>query len=125
MEEISMAVGVLMPKIGITVESCVITEWKKKPGDAVEAGDILFSYETDKAALDCESTATGTLLEIFYGNGEEVPVLVNVCAIGSPGDDVSALRHAPEGNGEVTPLPAKPTRQEERVLAVESAEPGE
>ena len=80
-----MAKGVLMPKAGITVEECVITEWLKKVGDHVEVGDILFTYETDKASFECESTAAGTLLEIFYGDGEEVPVLVNVCAVGEPG----------------------------------------
>ena len=87
-----MAEGVLMPKAGITVEECVITEWLKKPGDQVAVGDILFTYETDKATFECESTAAGTLLEIFYTDGDEVPVLVNVCAIGNPGDDVSALK---------------------------------
>ena len=87
-----MAQGVLMPKAGITVEECVITEWQKKVGDEVKVGDILFTYETDKASFECESTAEGTLLEIFYEDGDEVPVLVNVCAIGQPGEDVSALR---------------------------------
>ena len=52
-----MAVGVLMPKAGITVEECVITEWLKKKGDHVNVGDILFTYETDKASFECESTA--------------------------------------------------------------------
>ena len=97
-----MAEGVLMPKAGITVEECVITEWLKKPGDQVAVGDILFTYETDKATFECESTAAGTLLEIFYNDGDEVPVLVNVCAIGNPGDDVSALK----GGEAAAPAPA-------------------
>ena len=98
-----MAEGVLMPKAGITVEECVITEWLKKPGDTVAVGDILFTYETDKATFECESTAAGTLLEIFYNDGDEVPVLVNVCAIGNPGDDVSALKG---GQAEAAPAEA-------------------
>ena len=87
-----MAVGVLMPKAGITVEECVITEWLKKKGDHVNVGDVLFTYETDKASFECESTAEGELLEIFYQDGDEVPVLVNVCAIGQPGDDISGIK---------------------------------
>ena len=98
-----MAEGVLMPKAGITVEECVITEWLKKPGDTVAVGDILFTYETDKATFECESTAAGTLLEIFYNDGDEVPVLVNVCAVGTPGEDVSALKG---GAGEAAPAEA-------------------
>ena len=89
-----MAEGVLMPKAGITVESCVIGEWKKNVGDQVAVGDILFTYETDKAEFECESTAAGTLLAQFYAEGDEVPCLVNVCAVGNPGEDVDALRNA-------------------------------
>lgn len=89
-----MAEGVLMPKAGITVESCIIGEWKKKVGDSVAVGDILFTYETDKAEFECESTAAGTLIDIFYEEGDEVPCLVNVCAVGNPGEDTSALKNA-------------------------------
>ncbi|MBQ7565701.1 MAG: lipoyl domain-containing protein, partial [Oscillospiraceae bacterium] len=90
-----MAVGVLMPKEGITVESCIMGAWKKKVGDIVAVGDILFSYETDKAEFECASTAAGTLLATFFGEGDEVPCLVNVCAVGNPGEDFSALK--PDG----------------------------
>lgn len=91
-----MATAVLMPKSGITVESCIIGKWEKKVGDKVSLGDILFTYETDKASFECESTAEGELLEIFYQDGDEVPCLVNVCAVGEKGEDCSALR--PEGS---------------------------
>ncbi len=87
-----MANAVIMPKAGITVESCIIGEWVKKVGDQVKIGDVLFTYETDKAAFECESTAEGTLLDIFFEAGDEVPCLVNVCAIGNPGEDASALK---------------------------------
>ena len=87
-----MAAAVLMPQVGISVESCIITQWLKKPGDSISVGDILFTYETDKSSLECESTEAGELLEIFYSDGEEVPVLQAVCAIGQAGEDVSALR---------------------------------
>ena len=87
-----MANAVIMPKAGITVESCIIGEWVKNVGDQVKVGDILFTYETDKASFECESTAEGTLLDIFFEAGDEVPCLVNVCAIGAPGEDASALK---------------------------------
>ncbi len=87
-----MANAVIMPKAGITVESCIIGEWVKNVGDQVKVGDVLFTYETDKASFECESTAEGTLLEIFFESGDEVPCLVNVCAIGNPGEDCSALK---------------------------------
>lgn len=87
-----MVNGVLMPKAGITVESCIIGKWRKAVGDRVAVGDILFDYETDKASFECESTAGGELLEIFFQDGDEVPRLVNVCAIGTKGEDCASLR---------------------------------
>ena len=73
-----MASAVVMPKAGITVESCIIGCWEKKVGDPVAEGEVLFQYETDKAAFQCESTASGELLEIFFHEGDEVPCLTNV-----------------------------------------------
>ncbi len=90
-----MAKPVLMPKAGITVESCILTEWKVKVGDTVKAGDILCSYETDKSAFDLESEVEGEVLALFCEEGDEVPVLTNIAAVGAKGEDVSAL--APNG----------------------------
>lgn len=86
-----MATAVIMPKQGQSVETCIITKWFKKKGDKVTAGDILFSYETDKASFDLESPAEGTLLDVFFGDGAEVPVLINVAVIGKPGDETRSF----------------------------------
>ena len=86
-----MATLVIMPRQGQSVESCVITEWKKKIGDAVAEGDILFSYETDKSSFDEPATVSGTLLEVFAEDGDDVPCLDPVCIIGQAGEDISAL----------------------------------
>lgn len=87
-----MAVPVIMPRQGQSVESCIITKWFKKPGDEVKTGEILFSYETDKASFDMEAPADGLLLELFGNEGDEVPVLTNVAVIGSKGEDTSSFR---------------------------------
>ncbi len=93
-----MAELVIMPKQGQSVESCIITEWHKKKGDKVSVGDVLFAYETDKASFEEESKFDGVLLEIFYEEGDEVPVLENVCIIGEEGEDISALLASAEIN---------------------------
>ncbi len=111
-----MANAVIMPKAGITVESCIIGTWEKKIGDSVKIGDILFTYETDKASFECESTAEGTLLDIFYEEGDEVPCLVNVCAVGNPGEDVSSLQ-----GGSAAPAEAAPTAAVAPAVAVAPA----
>jgi pyruvate dehydrogenase E2 component (dihydrolipoamide acetyltransferase) len=81
-----MATAVIMPKLGQSVETCIITRWFKSKGESVSVGDILFSYETDKASFDLESPVEGDLLEVFFGEGAEVPVLVNVAVIGKSGE---------------------------------------
>ncbi|MBS1408173.1 MAG: 2-oxo acid dehydrogenase subunit E2 [Oscillospiraceae bacterium] len=95
-----------MPKEGITVESCIIGEWKKNVGDAVAVGDVLFTYETDKAEFECPSTAAGTLLAKFFEDGDEVPCLVNVCAVGNPGDAYEFLKPGAEAPAPAAEAPA-------------------
>jgi pyruvate dehydrogenase E2 component (dihydrolipoamide acetyltransferase) len=81
-----MANVVIMPKQGQSVESCIVTEFKKKVGDKVAVGDILFSYETDKASFDEEAKVEGTVLACFFKDNDEIPVLTNVMVIGNPGE---------------------------------------
>ncbi len=97
---------VLMPKQGITVEQCILTKWHKKVGEHIAVGEVLFSYETDKAAFDQESEVEGEVLAEFYNEGDEVAVLVPVCAVGSKGDDVSCF--AP---GSAQPAAAQPAQE--------------
>ena len=116
-----MAQPVLMPKQGITVESCIITSWAKKPGDAVKIGEILFSYETDKATFDVEAEAEGTLIEVFYPEGEDIPVLTAVAAIGSPGEDVSGFDPRGAAPTEAAPVEAAPTQATAPAAAAQAA----
>ncbi|NLC69062.1 MAG: 2-oxo acid dehydrogenase subunit E2 [Clostridiaceae bacterium] len=96
-----MAVPVIMPRQGQTVESCIIAKWHKKKGDKVSAGDILFTYETDKATFDEEAKDNGILLDIFFEEGDDVPVLTNVCVIGQEGEDALIFNpHTGKGQGD-------------------------
>lgn len=112
-----MAVVVIMPKQGQSVESCIITEIKKKKGETVSKGEILFSYETDKASFEEESPADGVVLECLYNDGDEVPVLHNMMVIGQLGEDYAALL------GDTAPAAAPAETQpaaEEPAKAVEA-----
>jgi pyruvate dehydrogenase E2 component (dihydrolipoamide acetyltransferase) len=86
-----MATVVKMPKQGQSVETCIITRWFKSKGESISVGDILFSYETDKASFDLESPVEGILLDIFFGDGAEVPVLVDVAVIGKSGESIETF----------------------------------
>ena len=84
-----MATVVIMPKQGQSVESCIVSEFIKKKGDTVKKGDILFAYETDKASFEEEAQVDGTVLEVFFSDGDEIPVLTHVMVIGTPGESTA------------------------------------
>lgn len=85
-----MAVGVIMPRQGQSVESCII-EWRVKEGDTVKEGDILFAYETDKASFEEESPAAGMVLKLLVEDGDDVPCLDTVLVLGESGEDISSF----------------------------------
>lgn len=101
-----MATPIMMPNVGISVESCILTEWHKKKGERVEAGEVLFTYETDKTTVDEPAEVGGIILEQFFAEGDDVPVMTNVCVIGEEGE--SFAEFAPAGAAEEAPAEAAP-----------------
>ena len=56
-----MAIEIVMPKLGWTMEEGVLDEWVKQDGDEVQAGDIIFVVESDKALQEIEAFDSGIL----------------------------------------------------------------
>jgi len=90
-----MATPIFMPRQGQSVESCILVEWLVKGGDSIKEGTPVANIETDKAVFEVESPAAGTVLDLFFEEGADIPVLTNIAAVGDEGEDVSGLR--PEG----------------------------
>ncbi len=107
-----------MPKQGQSVESCIVTEFKKKVGDKVAVGDVLFSYETDKASFDEDAKVAGTVLACFFNDNDEIPCLTNVMVIGEPGESFS--EYAPSGAGASAAAAQATTRPRLRRLLPQS-----
>ena len=123
-----MANPVLMPKQGITVESCILTKWNVKVGDTVKEGDVLFSFETDKSSIDYAAEASGEILALLCEEGDEVPVLSPVAVIGKKGEDVSAFTSggnaAPQAEEiKAAPAAAAPAAENKAVPADVKATP--
>lgn len=83
-----MAVAVILPQQGNSVESCTIVEWRKGVGERVQVGEVLCVVETDKAVFEIEAVADGELLERFFEVGADVPVLTTLAVIGESGERV-------------------------------------
>jgi pyruvate dehydrogenase E2 component (dihydrolipoamide acetyltransferase) len=107
-----MANIIEMPKLSDTMTVGTLVKWLKKEGDAVKTGDMLAEVETDKATMELESFFDGTLLAIFEPAGAQVPLGAALCAIGKPGEAVTAPAKAaapaaaPAPAAEPTPAPA-------------------
>lgn len=86
-----MATEIVMPKLGWTMEEGVLVEWLKQDGQAVNAGDILFTVESDKALQEIESFDSG-ILRIPPDSpppGSTIKVGVVLAYLAQPGETLS------------------------------------
>ncbi len=106
-----MATPIEMPKLGNTVEDCLLARWNKRAGENVAEGELVAEIETDKATFELTSPVGGTLLATFFQPGDLVPVFTNICVVGAPGEDAAPFQ--PQ-----TPVaPAAAPAAQERTLA--------
>ncbi len=103
-----MATTVVMPQLGNTVESCLITAWHVTVGDTVEANTVLCDIETDKSTMDVPAGVAGTVLALLVEEGDDVPVKSPIVIIGAPGEAVDtpaapAAEAAPASAEEAAP----------------------
>lgn len=87
-----MVTAVVLPKQGQSVESAVLVKWHKREGDPISENEVLCEVETDKAVFEVPSPAAGNVLALFFREGDEIPVLTVIAAVGQPGEAISHLR---------------------------------
>ena len=103
-----MAVEVVLPALGLTVEKGTILKWMKKEGETVSKGESIYEVEADKVTTEVESPASGVLKKILIPEGVEVPILTPVAIIGDekevlPEKYVCAAVAPQEKKAEATP----------------------
>jgi pyruvate dehydrogenase E2 component (dihydrolipoamide acetyltransferase) len=98
---------ITMPKLGQSEEVGTLVRWRKKVGDPVAKGDILFEIETDKALLEVESFFEGTLLKAVVQEGATVPINTTVGFVGDPGEAIPEVvgQTWPSGSAALAPPP--------------------
>lgn len=77
-----MATVMEMPKLSDTMKEGAVARWLKKEGEKVTAGLPVVEIETDKATMEFESPASGTLLKIIVGDKETCELNAPIAVIG-------------------------------------------
>jgi pyruvate dehydrogenase E2 component (dihydrolipoamide acetyltransferase) len=85
-----MAEAVKLPKMSDTMTEGVIVKWNYKVGDSVKSGDVLAEVETDKATMDMEVYAKGSILYLV-DEGSTIPVDGVIAVVGAAGEDYQSL----------------------------------
>ena len=95
-----MPTPIKMPALSPTMEEGTLARWLIKPGDKVQAGDIMAEIETDKATMEFEAVDEGTLASIAVEEGSEgVKVGTVIAMLAEEGEDVDeAAKAAPAGD---------------------------
>jgi len=86
-----LAVNIIMPKWGHTMEEGKITKWLKQEGDQVVKGEELFEVETEKITNTVEATASGILFQILVPVGSSAPVSAVVAVLAEPGETLEPV----------------------------------
>ena len=73
-----MATEIVMPKLGLTMESGAISAWLVEEGQEVQKGQALLEIATDKVTMEVEAQADGILRKILVPAGQEVPVSTTI-----------------------------------------------
>ena len=101
--ETTTLVEVTMPQMGVSVADGTVLEWRKRPGDWIEADEPICDVSTDKVDVEVPSPATGRVAELLVEPGTTVEVgtvLATIDAAARPGEP-----HVDEGPAPViTPV---------------------
>src|SRR4051812_7582681 len=95
-----------MPQMGVSVAEGTVVEWKKQPGDWVQADEIIAAISTDKIDTDVESPATGRVQEILVDVGSTVEVgtvMARIATDAKPGEAHASENDSSKATSEAGP----------------------
>ncbi|MHA7900578.1 MAG: pyruvate dehydrogenase complex dihydrolipoamide acetyltransferase [Henriciella sp.] len=95
-----MSINITMPALSPTMEEGTLAKWNVKPGDTVEAGDIIAEIETDKATMEVEAVDEGVVAHILVDEGTEgVKVNAIIAVLAEEGEDAGNISLTPAAAG--------------------------
>jgi pyruvate dehydrogenase E2 component (dihydrolipoyllysine-residue acetyltransferase) len=86
-----MAEIIAMPKLGFDMAEGTLVRWLKREGEPVAKGEILAEIETDKATVEVEASASGTLRRLLVQERSAVPVGAPIAVLGEPDEPIDAI----------------------------------
>lgn len=103
-----MAIEVVMPRMGLTMEEGTVISWLKRVGEEVKQGEPLVEIETDKTTVEVESPGSGTLGRILAEPGSTVPVGETIGLLVAAGEQLPVRRELAAEKLSSAPLPSAP-----------------
>jgi pyruvate dehydrogenase E2 component (dihydrolipoamide acetyltransferase) len=122
-----MAETINMPKLGFDMAEGTLVRWVRVEGEQITKGDVLAEIETDKATVEVESSASGTVLRLLANQGDVVPVSSPIAVVGEPGekvDDVPAATAQPASSQEQPSTESATPVELPAVQTIEDSEQG-
>src|SRR5712691_6806120 len=120
-----MSVEVKIPAVGESISSGIVSVWHKKSGDFVNAGDALFTLETDKVSTEIAAETSG-VLDTIVPEGQEVKIGEVVATIDDSKKE-PASTPSKKSVGEIASVPGKPTasptKEKEKSADAETLSP--
>lgn len=116
-----MAAEVILPRIDAGMNQGTIIEWRKKEGDWVEKGEILFVLETEKVTFDVEAPESGILSKMMAKAGDVITVGTVVAFILQPGEEVPEIPTPVEIETKESFIPSIEIEGGERLEAAKEA----
>ncbi len=86
-----MAVEVVMPKFGLTMQEGTIQQWFKAEGEQINKGEPLFEVETEKVLYEVEAPASGRVAKLLFGLEAVVPCATVVAVIAVGDEDPATI----------------------------------
>ena len=104
-----LAENINMPQMGYDMTEGTVVRWLKSEGESISIGEIIAEIETDKAIVEFEAPATGTLLKITAKEGSTVPVGNPIGLIGDPSEQIPSDTTDENNENNTSNIPSKPS----------------
>jgi len=111
-----------MPSLGADMQFGTIVDWRVKPGDTVQRGDVVALVETEKGVIEVEIFESGVIDSLVVQPGQKVPVGATLATLGGDGKKIEPQ---PAAKPVTPPAAAAPVKEEiapAKVATVRAAE---